>query len=130
MWESNFILLGGIALPLFTFLEVIKLVNKHKVNLTQAAVSDADYNNSITSQMVHFEKKKKKRVMAFDNFLVVHQLFFSILYLYSFSLACEFPLYLKAKNQKTASPCWDIYFKKEIHNTVFIFTPALRKILS
>lgn len=68
--------------------------------------------------------------MAFDNFLVVHQLFFSILYLYSFSLACEFPLYLKAKNQKNASPCWDIYFKKEIQNTVFIFTPALRKILS
>ena len=104
MWESNFILLGGIALPLFTFLEVIKLVNKHKVNLTQAAVSDADYNNSITSQMVHFEKKEKKRVMAFDNFLVVHQLFFSILYLYSFSLACEFPLYLKAKKSEKRQP--------------------------
>lgn len=68
MWESNFILLGGIALPLFTFLEVIKLVNKHKVNLTQAAVSDADYNNSITSQMVHFEKKKKEKGCGFWQF--------------------------------------------------------------
>lgn len=90
MWESNFILLGGIALPLFTFLEVIKLVNKHKVNLTQAAVSDADYNNSITSQMVHFGEKKKKRVMAFDNFLVVHHLFFSYLYLYSLHVNSPF----------------------------------------
>ena len=47
------------------FYGVIKLVNKHRANLTQAALSDADYNNIITSQMAHFEKKEKGYFFTF-----------------------------------------------------------------